>query len=706
MSSAPLLAVLAVLAVWAGCAPVDDGADTDGASEVGSELAAPTTTSFQNGVFPTTSYAGTTDASLQQSTRTTNAGSGAVLRVDMDYPNGTGTATNALLRFDLGSIPKGSVVQSVKLTMNVTNPTGGAGYSIYALRRAWDEGSVTWQRASASTGWASAGARGASDRASTALGTLLPPAAGAHTVTLGAAAIAEVQKWIDDPGSNFGFAIDGTSNMDGLELDSSEAAVASRRPRLDVTYAAPAPSGTGLRGEYFAGKGFEKPVIVRTDPRVDFDWGSTAPASGVPADHFSVRWSGQVLPLYSQTYTFTTRSDDGVRLWVSGKLLVDNWTNHAATENSGTISLVAGTKVDIKLEYYEATGGAVAQLSWASQSQPKQIVPAAQLFPATPSVGGTLDGGTVDSGDGGSAACADAKRARAALVPGTYRPSDETTGPLPCVTLRRQDTDLVVNEPNTVIEGVDLYGQLVLGSQATNVVVRHSILRGADPTPSGALVVAGGGPNWDRLGLTIEDSKIDLTGRENWFVDGIAGGNFTIRRSEITRTVDGVGLVSQVGNTLIEANWIHDGYWTTWTDATPEPKPSHKDNQTHNDGIQFHRGRHHVIRGNFIGGVRGTVAGAGDDYTNACLMISQGVDGTAANRLDDVLIEKNWFQGGAASINLYKSNDNDLSGVTIRNNRFLRGPGYYILKGAGVNAPLSNNVFDDTGLPVPIANGG
>src|SRR5262249_802748 len=85
---------------------------------------------------------------------------------------------------------------------------------------------------------------------------------------------------------------------------------------------------------------------------------------------------------YSETYTFYTESDDGVRLWVNGQLLVDNWTDHAPTENSGTIALVAGQKYDIKMEFYENGGGAGAHLLWSSASTATQAVPTSQLYVA------------------------------------------------------------------------------------------------------------------------------------------------------------------------------------------------------------------------------------------------------------------------------------------------------------------------------------
>jgi hypothetical protein len=79
-------------------------------------------------------------------------------------------------------------------------------------------------------------------------------------------------------------------------------------------------------------------------------------------------------------FKFTTSSDDGVRLWVNGQALVNNWTNHASKNNSGSISLVAGQKYTIKLEYYENTGKALTKLSWTIPGLSQQVVPTAYLY--------------------------------------------------------------------------------------------------------------------------------------------------------------------------------------------------------------------------------------------------------------------------------------------------------------------------------------
>jgi hypothetical protein len=152
-------------------------------------------------------------------------------------------------------------------------------------------------------------------------------------------------------------------------------------------------TGTGLMGQYFADQTLSKLVLTRTDATVNFNWGSGSPAASVPVDHFSARWTGQVQAQYSQTYTFYTDSDDGVRLWINGQQIVNNWTDHSPTENSGTITLVAGQKYSIIMEYYEDGGGAVAKLLWSSPSTAKQVVPTSQLYAAAAPVVAVSAGG-------------------------------------------------------------------------------------------------------------------------------------------------------------------------------------------------------------------------------------------------------------------------------------------------------------------------
>ncbi len=145
-------------------------------------------------------------------------------------------------------------------------------------------------------------------------------------------------------------------------------------------------NGTGLVGDYFSFQAqtfYEPPTLERVDPTINFNWGADSPDPSISVDTFTVRWTGMVQPLYSQTYTFYTKTDDGVRLWVNGQLLVDKWVNQGNIEWSGTIALTANQKYPILMEYYENTGSAAATLSWSSPSQLKQIIPQTQLYPVS-----------------------------------------------------------------------------------------------------------------------------------------------------------------------------------------------------------------------------------------------------------------------------------------------------------------------------------
>jgi len=153
--------------------------------------------------------------------------------------------------------------------------------------------------------------------------------------------------------------------------------------------------GTGLSGSYwsnvmsvaFTNASFNAPpALTRIDPTVNFDWGTGSPAPSISSNYFTARWTGMVQPQFTETYTFYATTDDGARLWVNNLLLIDKWVNQAATEWSGTIALNANQIYSIKMDYFQNTGLASAQLSWSSPSTPKAIIPQSQLYPTTNSL--------------------------------------------------------------------------------------------------------------------------------------------------------------------------------------------------------------------------------------------------------------------------------------------------------------------------------
>jgi len=141
--------------------------------------------------------------------------------------------------------------------------------------------------------------------------------------------------------------------------------------------------GGGIRGQYYNGTDLSGIVVIdRIDPTIDFNWGAGSPDPALPVDSFSVRWTGELEVPFSETYTFYANTDDGVRLWVADKLIINLWTDRRApTEAKATIELVGGQQYPIVMEYYQGNpdGDAVAQLSWESPSISRQIIPQAAL---------------------------------------------------------------------------------------------------------------------------------------------------------------------------------------------------------------------------------------------------------------------------------------------------------------------------------------
>lgn len=146
----------------------------------------------------------------------------------------------------------------------------------------------------------------------------------------------------------------------------------------------PTGTGTGLRAEFFNNRDLNAPLILnRIDATVDVDWGSNSPAAGVNNDNFSARWTGQVEAPVTGSYVFSTITDDGVRLWINGVQVINDWNGHPPkTNNSPSVALTADQKYDIRMEYFEGSGGAVARLRWSHPGQSQEVVPKERLYPA------------------------------------------------------------------------------------------------------------------------------------------------------------------------------------------------------------------------------------------------------------------------------------------------------------------------------------
>jgi hypothetical protein len=106
------------------------------------------------------------------------------------------------------------------------------------------------------------------------------------------------------------------------------------------------------------------PVLARCESAVNGDWGAEGPGAPLPADNFSARWEG-TFEFGGGKRTFTVRADDGMRLWVDGKTVIDAWKDQAVTTYTSTVTLSKGAHT-VRVDYYEKAGEAVATAGWDS----------------------------------------------------------------------------------------------------------------------------------------------------------------------------------------------------------------------------------------------------------------------------------------------------------------------------------------------------
>jgi len=145
--------------------------------------------------------------------------------------------------------------------------------------------------------------------------------------------------------------------------------------------------GGGLKAEYFNNRNLTgEPVVTRIDPQIDFNWsngdvpGENSPDASIGVDEFSARWSGELEVDITDTYTFTINANNGFRLFLDGEKIIDYWDNPTTdSRRSDPIDLMGGTNHSIRMEYYEGTDTAIAQLSWTNTVRQEQIIPQAAL---------------------------------------------------------------------------------------------------------------------------------------------------------------------------------------------------------------------------------------------------------------------------------------------------------------------------------------
>lgn len=136
----------------------------------------------------------------------------------------------------------------------------------------------------------------------------------------------------------------------------------------------------GLQAEYYSNMKFEgEPAVKRIDKKIDFNWGDRPPKGLTKNFGFSVRWTGTITVPENGSYTFAVSGDDGYRLYIDGKLLIDNWVEQAETTLKTELTLAGGKGHDIKLEYFQNQGDASIRLEYFKKSTVDPIVEAVDI---------------------------------------------------------------------------------------------------------------------------------------------------------------------------------------------------------------------------------------------------------------------------------------------------------------------------------------
>lgn len=263
-------------------------------------------------------------------------------------------------------------------------------------------------------------------------------------------------------------------------------------------------------------------------------------------------------------------------------------------------------------------------------------------------------------------------------TPGTVKPTEANTGVPEGTTLTPYYGDLVITQPGTVIDAMDIHGFVKI--RAADVTITRSIIRGGQATGNIGLVtnVENGGPNF-----VITDSELVPEYPSVW-IDGLKGWNITARRVEIHGTVDNVKLYGD--NNTIESSLLHQ---TQYYDHDPNLGGSY----THNDGVQVLGGQHIRIIGNTI-----------RDADNAGLQVTQD-----HSRVNDLVFSRNWADGGGCTVNLAHKDLTSMSGITINDNRFGRDTRVAdcpILGSTATTFTADGNTYEDNGAPVNVRRNG
>ncbi|GAB4043816.1 PA14 domain-containing protein [Spirosoma litoris] len=121
---------------------------------------------------------------------------------------------------------------------------------------------------------------------------------------------------------------------------------------------------SGLRGDYYVGTNFEQKAFSRIDPAISFNWDRRSPGKGLSRSYYSIRWTGKLLAPTTGEYLFFAKVNDGIRVWVGNKKVLDSWQLNSYKHYRGSIVLEAGHYYDLRVDYFNAIEWGEIELYW------------------------------------------------------------------------------------------------------------------------------------------------------------------------------------------------------------------------------------------------------------------------------------------------------------------------------------------------------
>ena len=151
---------------------------------------------------------------------------------------------------------------------------------------------------------------------------------------------------------------------------------------------------SGLQGDYYDGTNFEQKAFSRIDPAISFNWDRRSPGEGLSRSYYSIRWTGKLLAPTTGAYVFFAKVNDGIRVWVGDKLVLDSWQLNSYKHYTGTIALKAGQYYDLRVDYFNAIEWGEIYLYWKPPPTPNsalnpfaesgELIPADYFFQKAP----------------------------------------------------------------------------------------------------------------------------------------------------------------------------------------------------------------------------------------------------------------------------------------------------------------------------------